>query len=288
MDSSVCLTLVRECIHFRGTVNSSVLLIRVRECLLLSNGTLACEQVFVLEWVAYTHVVDLLGLTQTSLRALAMFKLPLVPDAELAEIHAAFVTKSRVDVVSMKDRALELLLQHGGADADVQLKSCRVFAHPANRDSEILSAPRAHSRMAKVVKSGFSSRIAANDAVCFEDNPVRKVIARKAEELTCMSDKFAKYDAANVGFGSVGSSHFNHSLECANQGVPCDLEEISEGGRMSRNKVEQKEPGLKIAFEKGLKWTTVRWEIEAQYPHLPSLFQSALNSTQQIAEGHVT
>ena len=110
----------------------------------------------------------------------------------------------------MKDRALELLIENGGAQTGVLLKSSRVFAHPANRDSEILNAPRAHTRILKVAEAGVSWKITINDAVCFEDHPVNNTIGKKAEELTRMNDKFVQYKANAVGFGSVGSSHFNH------------------------------------------------------------------------------
>ena len=113
---------------------------------------------------------------------------------------------------------------------------------------------------------------------------MKNTIGKKAEELTRMSDKFAKYNAAAVGFGSVGSSHFNHGVECAIQGVRCDINDISENGHMNQNKIEQREAGFIPIFEKGLSWTVVRWEVAEVYPKLPSLFQSALNTTGQSQE----
>jgi hypothetical protein len=216
------------------------------------------------------------------------FSLPQPVHVEIKAIESGFVDKSRLDVVVMKDRSIELLLAHGGAEADVEMPSRKVFAHTQNRDKEILNANRAHSRMEAVCDSGFSMSVACRDAVCFEDHPIRKPIGKAAEALTAMSETFAKYSASEVTDGSVGSSHFNHSLECALQGVPCGLPSISENGFMNRQKIETRQPGFKTAFSRGLKWTRVRWEVEEMFPMLPSLFQSALTAGGQVQEGETT
>ena len=178
------------------------------------------------------------------------------------------------------------MLAHGGAEADVNIGSHKVFAHPKNRDAEILVAMRAQTRVAKVNDAGYSHTAASKDAVAFEDNPKTRAIAKVAETVSAKSEYYAKYNAAEVGYGSVGASHFNHGIEQLKQGVRCNIESISENGRMSRVKLEQRFDGFKKACQVGLKWRCVIfWEIEEMFPALPLLFQSALTTTGQIQEG---
>ena len=215
------------------------------------------------------------------------FRLPKSAFDEIASIERAFLDKSRTDLVAMMDRTIDILQACNGVEFDVQLHPSKVFAHHKNRDTEVLNAFRAQTRINGVVETGFSWAIACKDAFCFQDHPIKKDIAKTADRITSMSGLFAKYTAANVSHGSVGSSHFNHSLEQALQEVPCQLDKVSENGKMSRAKIEQQQPGFKLAFEKGLKWTVTRWEIESMFPALPLLFQSALTAGGQLQEGDI-
>ena len=74
------------------------------------------------------------------------------------------------------------------------------------------------------------------DAVAFQDNPIEKTIAKSMVQLTSMSPNFAQYKMSDVMYGSVGSTHCNHGFECANQGVPCAIAEISEDCKMCASK----------------------------------------------------
>ena len=217
---------------------------------------------------------------------MSAFQLPKDVHLEVKGIESAFVEKRRVDVVAMTERCLKLLLENGGAEADVWIPSRKVFAHAQNRDTEVLNCDRAHSRIHAVSDAGFSLPVALKDAVCFEDHPIRKTIGKCAERITSKSPKFAQYSAKEVTSGSVGSSHFNHALECAIQGVECAYPSISDDkGRMSRAKIEMMQPGFKTVFDKGLKWRRVRWEVEEQYPALPLLFQAGLTAGGQVQVG---
>ena len=205
---------------------------------------------------------------------------------EIKAIETAFVEKTRTDVIAMEERALQLLLENNGAEEDVYLLPSKVFAHPQNRDMEILNAHRAHTRIEKVHVGGYSHGTACKDAVCFQDNPNTRAIANTAIEVCAKSDAYAQYTVHNISHGSVGSSHFNHGLECARQGVPCNIPSISVDGRMSRTLLETKSPdGFKVAFQRGIPWKVIRWEIEVMFPFLPLLFQGGLQAKGQIQEG---
>ena len=102
--------------------------------------------------------------------------------------------------------------------------------------------------------------------------------------LTAMSDRYAKYKESEIKLGSLGASHLNHSFAAADQGVLCNDPLISEGGRMSRAKLEQ-DSMYKQAFNRGLNWKIIRYQVIVLFPHTTHLFQAALNSSSQAAAG---
>ncbi len=42
---------------------------------------------------------------------------------------------------------------------------------------------------------------------------------------------------------------------------------------------------LRSAVEKGLDWTLIKWQVEVDYPELPSIIQRGLNTEHHVAEG---
>ena len=216
------------------------------------------------------------------------FTLPLHIYNEIANLCGSYERMSKEQIVQVAEDVMELLVKNDGAEENVQVKSKNMGAHPKNRDEEKLIADRAHSRVHKVKSIGFSSKRANLDAVAFQDHPIDKTIAKSMVELVSMSPYFAQYKMSDVMYGSVGSTHFNHGLECANQRVPCAIPEISEDGYMSAAKLANGSPKFAKALADGLIWTIIRWEVEVMFPGLPSLLQSALNASGQIQDGDFT
>ena len=99
-----------------------------------------------------------------------------------------------------------------------------------------------------------------------------------------MPDAFAKYNEGSVKCASLGASHLNNSLGGAHQGVPNDMPEVSENGRLSTSVLEKQE-AYKQALHRGLNWKVVRWPVEVLFPDLPSMFQAALHARVQSQSG---
>ena len=99
----------------------------------------------------------------------------------------------------------------------------------------------------------------------------------------------AQYNPSAIRGGSVGCSHLNQYLAAGVWGAkthnPSD--KICETGTdvMSKAVMTMSQPQLNEAMTNGLKWTMVKWQVEAAYPCLPELFQRALNIEHHIGEG---
>lgn len=186
-------------------------------------------------------------------------------------------------IVYCKEQIITICLEHKYAYLSTW-QAKLVGVHPCNRNGEGLLWPRAHSRIFKIRTVGWSWTTSEASAVNIEDHPTKKHIANYTVKICSQSDKFARYSVDEVKLGSLGAGHCNHGIACVLDGVPCDLPKISEGGKMSYNKIAS-DPGFKEAVDKGMRWVTLRWEVEADFPEIPVIIQSALNAVSQIAEG---
>ena len=186
-------------------------------------------------------------------------------------------------IVSLMDRFYTELLSNGGAYEQTMHWSM-VAVDPSNRDREGLAVDRVARTPSVVKKAGFSHRICDQDSCAREENPITHEVAKFMTKLTAMSDRYATYKESEIKLGSLGASHLNHSFAAADQGVSCNDSLISEGGRMSRAKLEQ-DSMYKQAFSKGLNWKIIRYQVIVLFPNTTHLFQAALNSSSQAAAG---
>jgi hypothetical protein len=188
-------------------------------------------------------------------------------------------------IVSCKEQIITLLHEFKYAYVS-QWYAKLVGVHPRNRNREGLLWPRAHTRVFKVRNVGWSWKTSEASAVCIEDHPTSKHIAKFTVKVCSQSDHFARYVEDEIKLGSLGAGHCNHGIACVIDGVPCEIPEISENKKMSYHKVAS-DPGFKEAIDKGMRWVTLRWEVEADFPEIPNIIQSALNAISQIADGDI-
>jgi hypothetical protein len=186
-------------------------------------------------------------------------------------------------IVYCKEEIMNILLTHKYAYR-AQWHAKVVGVHPCNRNGEGILWPRAQSRIVKIRTIGWSWTTSEVNAVNIEDHPMKKHIAKNTVKICSQSDKFAKYNVDEIKSGSLGAGHCNHGIAMVIDEVPCEFPRISEHGKMSYNKVAS-DPGFKEAIDKGMRWVTIRWEVEEEFPQIPSIIQSALNAVAQIAEG---
>ena len=188
-------------------------------------------------------------------------------------------------VVQYKDNILDGCAKFGFMD--VRLMHVKwMGVHPSNRDGELLSATRANTRVHKLWKGGCSMKTLENNLVAIEDNPLTKVIEQTTLDMCNRSPMFARYRPGEIKAGTLGAGHVTHGFAQVHDERPCDIEEISENGCMSKQKLF-KDPIIKQAVSTGMNYMVLRWEVEAAFPDVPRIIQSALNTVQQVAEGSI-
>ena len=186
-------------------------------------------------------------------------------------------------VVVMKDNIIDACKKH-------KFCSPRTFhvknlgPHPSNRDGEGLAPNRAQTRVKVIVKGGCSKPTLRPNCVAMEDDPDTRKVAKFTMEVIAGSEKFAKLELHDIKAGTLGAGHATHGFAMVHDEVPCDIPEISENGRMSKNKCF-KDLVIKDLVENGIEFDTIDYRVERAFPVIPHIIQSALNVVQQVSEG---
>lgn len=187
-------------------------------------------------------------------------------------------------IVRFKDQIIEACTNYGYAKHE-KLHCKHVGAHPSNRDYLGVHKGRALSRLEVVVVAGASETTFKTNAIAVQDNPSTKEIARYNVQASKDDPEKAQYKEMEVSHGSLGASHTSHSFGMLHDEVPCDIEALSENGRMSKSKLFMKDKALERMVMQSCEWLVIRWEIAALFPMVCIIIQAALNTTTQQAEG---
>ena len=186
--------------------------------------------------------------------------------------------------VAMEDKIFSTLTEHSYMyDQVVNVK--QVGTTPFNRGYEGLSWSRAHTRTHSIFNSGTSEAALAPNAVILEDNPFTKDFALYTEQVCASDPHYAKYSAADVKYGALGSTHATHGFACVDDEVPCEIAKISEDGKMNKAYMFQKDPVLKKFVIVGVPYKIVKWVVHAALPRISDIISAALNTVQQVSEG---
>lgn len=186
-------------------------------------------------------------------------------------------------MVSKLDRVLAIL-EAGGELYYREIVPKSVGIDPSNRDQDLMSETAVHTRGSSISAAGFSRKIAEAEAVAMEDDPIERMVAKHTMKITSLSSKLATMQMEEIEVGSLGSGHCNQWLCCILDEVPCNIENLSEGGKMSKAKLFA-DAGTKSACERGLKWAVIRHPNRKMFPKLGSFIQSALNIKHHIGQG---
>ena len=200
----------------------------------------------------------------------------------MREIGRMFASKS-VPPVPLKSKALNLLRSENAAKWKL-FKTSQVVPHPQNRDRQFITASGVATRAVELKAVGFDLDILEKETVVFQDNPASKEIAQHAMRHLKTDQRFAQYAFHEIEAGSVGGSHTTHVVESVKQERPCTLQGISVDGKYDKHMFYENQ-SFKQAAEDGVHYWAIRWEIEAEFPWLPCLFQSALNAPQHVGQG---
>jgi hypothetical protein len=191
--------------------------------------------------------------------------------------------EDRNQVVVLKDEIMNVCTEH---------KFCKprtfhvkeLAPHPSNRDGEGLSATRGQTRVKVIKKGGCSLKTLRPNCVAIEDDPESRHVAKFGCDVVAGSDKFAKLQFHDIKAGTLGAGHATQGFAMLHDEVPCDIPEISEGGRMSKS-ICFKDKTIKDIVENGIEFDVLDYRIERAFKIVPHIVQSALNVVQQVSEG---
>lgn len=186
-------------------------------------------------------------------------------------------------VVVMKDQILGACMLHKFCKPR-KFHAKELSPHPSNRDGEGLSANRAQTRMKVIKKGGCSLNTLRPNCVAIEDDPDTRHVAKFGCDVIASSQKFAKLQYHEIKAGTLGAGHATHGFAMLHDEVPCDIPEISENGRMSKQKCFA-DKTIKDIVENGLEFDVLDYRVERAFKVVPHIIQSALNVVQQVSEG---
>lgn len=189
--------------------------------------------------------------------------------------------KEGLGLVAVVDQVLTELESMGDAWS-AQIRPCQVGVDPSNRDGQGVNAEDVHSLGADILSMGFSWNQVAS-AVCIEETPGTTSIRDFNKTLSSGCDILPQDVLEQVRYGSLACSHTNMFLRCLAEGVNSSHEELSEGGRLSLEKVRRRDPDFARAVHAGLEWKVLSSKCRVQYPKLLALIQRARNAPQAVA-----
>jgi hypothetical protein len=196
------------------------------------------------------------------------------PDSCIAKIlQEAAADDGRL--ISLVDDVLDYLKEDGHVFRS-KIAPRFVGVSPANRDGYGISDAAVHELGAQIVSVGWSFS-ACQHACCIEDDPITKAASVFTHKLAANSEMLGVYQENDVRYGSLACSRTNQFLLAASQAAKSDVASISEGGRLSKEKICRGDINFQSAIEEGLNWTVLRYNVAHWYPELPLLIQRARN-----------
>ena len=156
--------------------------------------------------------------------------------------------------VSLRDQLFTICDEHDLCTFQT-VKNMRVGTHPRNRGGGMLEPSSLPTRLQKLVFGGVS--FAEMARACAVEKPSDPLTAKQymaankklASTSPCMVNVESEYDLY-----SMTCSHTKECFKSAEGHVPCTIEEISEGGRISPAILTLRNPPLGQALTNGIEW----------------------------------
>ena len=202
---------------------------------------------------------------------------------ELAVICKQYKGEDSTQVVAYMDQILAACRKHNKTNTR-HLKALQLGIHPDQRDGQGVHAGRAQTRISSIKASGFSWAAIQPNLIGVEDHPTKCHIASKTMQQIATDNRYAKYVSSDIVGGALGAGHAIHGAAQVIQEMPCTISNISENGKMSKSKC-YKDLKLKAFIEDGFDIEMIHWHVEEEFPLVPKIIQSALNTITQVAEG---
>jgi hypothetical protein len=175
-------------------------------------------------------------------------------------------------------RSILQLLKDASISVQMRVVPTLVGVHKNNRDGLGVSGVDTMRLLSNIYDLGFSESEVHAIAVEADDQD------RQFNERLMTSCSLPPYNnIASIKYVSLSASHTNQALRCAISGAKHEDARLCIDGKLSVDKIEQKDPQLAEACRNGLLWTILPSSLCHKHPSLPQLLQGAMNSTSHIS-----
>ena len=195
--------------------------------------------------------------------------------------------KDEAKLVTLMYHMLKLL-RDAQLGFDTQVHPKQMGIHPKNRSGKKMVATTMQKKGNKIKNVGFATALCGTDrAVAFEVNPMTNHIEDHTIATTSASKLFATYEKGVIRGGSCGCGHLNQFLAAAHDGAETQYSDLCDVGdtKFSWRVVAKGNVDFENAIQNGIVWFMIKWEIERDYPELPSIIQRGLNVEHHVGEG---
>ncbi len=165
-----------------------------------------------------------------------------------------------------------------------------LVVHVKNRGGLGVNAHNVHGTM-KAVKQVGADPLKCSHAHAFElapDGPARAETLAFNEHRIAAANGLLANLSGHERFCSVSTSHFSQGCKAAQNGcITCEEDLADSTGRINMIELTRKDLKLRQLIEQGWEFTILPYQVEATWPSLPDLAQSALNA-EQAAYNHAS
>lgn len=151
--------------------------------------------------------------------------------------------------------------------------------HPMNRASTGINAYNMHSKGAMICRAGADPN-QLGGSVCFEVNTLqRSQQIGFTHSLAEQSSGLIAKPSGMERFLSVSKSHTSQFMKAIKSNCKTNQPTLAGGDGCLGTHLLSKDPALSYLVHSGWKWTIIHACVEVEWPQLPSLIESALNSS---------
>lgn len=114
---------------------------------------------------------------------------------------------------------------------------------------------------------------ATSHAVCVEVPPGDLTVETFNAKL-CHDVGLPEVEPHTIIFGSLSCGHTNMGLRALAAQVSSDCPLLSEGGRLSLDKLRKRDPAYAEAVARGLHWKVLKWQVRSRYAKALDIIQA--------------
>jgi hypothetical protein len=202
---------------------------------------------------------------------------------ELKDEIEAILLEAETGALVPAIRNLFLVLRRAGLMYEIKLQPRMVGCHPSNRDGYGINPHDVHSLLFDIYGIGFS--LDELKAVCVEIGDDKSIVDWNLEMVLEAHGMLAPVEAAFLKYASLMGGHTNQGFRALAHGCLSDNEDMTLGGKLSIEKIKERDPSLAMAAVHGVTWQVITSATVAAFPRMCGLVQAAGNAAGQIAKG---